>query len=191
MKEKVIAVVGAGVMGSDIALDLSSYNYKVILKDIDDDLLQRAEKRIRKNFKLMKLIKKNFATSSIDEILSRIMFATDYVGFEKVAMVIENIPEVYEQKKCLYIELKDVCKEDVTYGTNTSCISITKIASHMPKPENIIGMHFLNPAPLKKLVEIIRGFHTSEETIERTKKFLTSIEKAWVVVNDLPGFVTN
>ena len=77
-----------------------------------------------------------------------------------------------------------VCREDVMYGVNTSCISITKIAALTPKPENVIGMHFMNPVPLSKLVEVVRGFHTSDETVEKTKRFVNTLQKTCVIVND-------
>lgn len=191
MKKEMIAVVGAGIMGSDIAFDLSCYNYDVILKDLKGEFLQKAEERIKNNFKLMKLMKKDFADLTMDEIISRIRFVTDYDGFGKVDFLIENIPEVFESKKKLFQELKDVCRADVIFGSNTSCISITKIGALMLYPENVIGMHFMNPVPLRNLVEVIKGFHTSDETLEKTKNLLKSINKVCVVVNDYPGFVTN
>ena len=112
-------------------------------------------------------------------------------GFEKIDLVIENISEVYEDKKKAYKELVHVCREDVIYGVNTSCISITKIAALTPRPENVIGMHFMNPVPLSKMVEDVRGYHTSNETVEQTKRFVTTLRKTSVIVNDFPGFVTN
>jgi len=174
MKEKVIAVVGAGIMGSDVSFDLASHNYNVILKDLREEYLQKAEERIRKNFKLMKLTKKDFSADTVDGIISRIKFITDYAGFENADFLLENINENFELKKKLFLELKDVCTKDTIFGSNTSCISITKIGALMPHPDNVIGMHFLNPIPLKNLVEVIRGFHTSDETVEKTKGFLRS-----------------
>lgn len=183
--------MGAGVMGSDIALDLSLHSYSVILKDITEEAVQKAREKIKKNFKLIQLMKRSLSVSSLEEILFRIRFVTDYKGFDKVEIVIENITENYELKKTLYLELDNICNENVIYGVNTSCISITKIGSLMKKPENVIGMHFLNPVPLKDLVEVIRGNHTSDETLEKTTNFLESMGKQCVVVNDFPGFVTN
>lgn len=188
--KKSVAVVGAGVMGSDLALDLASYDYAVILKDLTVELLQKAEENIRKNFKFVKLMKKDFACS-IDEILSRIKFVTTFEEFPQAGIIIENIIEDFESKKRVYAELREFAHRDALVGVNTSCISITKIAGLWSKPENVIGMHFLNPVPLKNLVEVVKGYHTSPETLERTKAFLSSVEKTWVVVNDLPGFVTN
>jgi 3-hydroxybutyryl-CoA dehydrogenase len=191
MKPQLIAVIGAGVMGSDIALDLSCYNYSVILKDIQQEALEKAADRIKKNFKLVKLMKKTLSPVSLEKILSRIQFTTDYTNFLEVDLVIENITEVYEAKTFLYEELREVCGEDVVYGVNTSCISITKIGGLLPRPENVIGLHFLNPVPLKELVEVIKGHHTSENTVNKIKGFLKTLNKTCVVVNDSPGFVTN
>ncbi len=190
MKGKRVAVIGAGVMGCDLALDLSSHGYAVILKDLTEDILQKAEQNIQKNFKFIKMMKGDFSFS-IEELLSRIEFVTDYREFPDTEIVIENISEKFAEKKKVYSELRDICREDTLYGVNTSCIAISKIAALLPRPENVIGMHFLNPVPLKNLVEVIKASQTSAETLQRTKDFLRSIKKTWVVVNDAPGFVTN
>lgn len=191
IKTETIAVIGAGVMGCDVALDLSFHGYRVYLKDINEGILQDAKVRITKNMKLFKLLKKEMLPVSMDELLSKISFTCNYSNFEKMDIVIENVTEDFDIKKAVYNELRKICREDVLYGVNTSCIPISRIADLLPRPENVIGIHFLNPAPLKNLVEIITTSSTSENTLERTKVFLKSIGKKWVVVNDSPGFVTN
>lgn len=191
MTTEVTAVVGAGIMGSDLALDLSGHKYEVILKDLTDELLDKAKDNITKTYNLVKMMKKDYFLSSLDELLSRIRFVTDYESFGRADIVIENITESYGKKKKLYLELRDVCREDVIFGVNTSCISITRIGELMPRPGNVIGMHFLNPVPMKTLVEVVRGRQTTDETIDKTKSFLKSLDKTCVVVNDMPGFVTN
>jgi 3-hydroxybutyryl-CoA dehydrogenase len=191
MAIKKIAVIGAGVMGSDIALDLSSYNYQVILKDLNDNILQKAKEKIKNDLKLMKMMKPELSSVKFEELISRIQLTSNYEGFETVDLVIENITEDYNLKKKVYLELIEKCKKDVLYGVNTSCISITKISALTPNPENVIGMHFMNPVPVKKFVEVIRGYHTSEETIEKIKVFLKSLNKTCTIVNDFPGFITN
>lgn len=191
MKIKKIAVIGAGIMGSDISLDLASYNYDVILKDLDNQTLDKAEARIKKDFKLVKMMKKEMKSVSIDDILSKITFTTNYDGFEQVELVIENIIEEWEAKKEVYQDLTRVCKGEPLVAVNTSCISITKVASLMESPDKVIGAHFMNPVPLKKIVEVIRGFHTSDETVQTMIEFLKTLNKFGVVVKDFPGFVTN
>ncbi|MHC4425400.1 MAG: 3-hydroxyacyl-CoA dehydrogenase family protein [Planctomycetota bacterium] len=191
MTAKVIAVVGAGVMGSDVALDLSGHKYKVILKDLTDEPLEKAKNNINKGYSFVKMMKKDYFSSSLDELLSGIRFVTDYDCFDEADIVIENITESYEAKKKLYTELRNVCRDGIVFGVNTSCISITEIGALMSKPENVIGMHFMNPVPLKPLVEVIRGRQTSDETVDKTRSFLKSLDKTCVIVNDCPGFVSN
>jgi 3-hydroxybutyryl-CoA dehydrogenase len=191
MASKTIAIIGAGIMGCDIALDLASYGHYVILKDLDNETLEKAETKIKKDFKLVKMMKKEMKTVTIDDIISKITFTTTYDGFDDVGMVIENIVEEWEAKKALYLELGKVCKPDTLYAVNTSCISITKIAALMEAPDKVVGAHFMNPVPLKKIVEVIRGYHTSDETVQAMNDFLKTLNKHGVVVNDFPGFVTN
>jgi len=186
-----IGILGAGIMGSDLALELASKGYEVTLKDLTDIVLHKAEQKIKDGYKFMKMMRKGSHSLSTETLLSRIRFVTDYQGFDEVEMVIENVPEIYDEKRRVYNEVVEVCEEDVVYGVNTSCISITKIAALMPRPENVIGMHFMNPVPNSELVEVIKGVHTSEQTLNITKSFIMSLEKTCVVVNDFPGFVTN
>ena len=186
---KNIAVIGAGVMGCDLAMELASYGYDVILKDISQETLRAAEKRMRTGYKFIKMMRKDFPP--LDELLSRIEFRHEYGDFEPVEAVIENVTEDYEIKERVYKELNSECREDILFGVNTSCIPITRIAHLMRRPENVIGMHFLNPVPLKNLVEVIKTDLTSEVTLERAQTLLKSMNKTWVVVKDAAGFVTN
>ena len=191
MAKIIVAVIGAGTIGADVAVDLSLHGYHVLLKDLSDFELEKARKRIRNSYRFTKMMKKAEPIPPIDEVLKKIELTIDYKNFHNADLVIENITENYEAKKKLYLEMREVCRENVVYGVNTSCISITKIAALMPNPENVIGIHFMNPVPVSKLVEIIRGHHTSDETLERTKGFIKTLHKKCVVVNDLPGFVSN
>lgn len=191
MKNLKIAIIGAGVMGIDVACDLASFGYAVVLKDIDKIILDESIDDIKKNFKLYKMIKKEFAKLTIEDILNRITFTLDCDKIKNADLIIENITEDWNKKKELYSELNKMCNPNVVYAVNTSCISITQIASLLTNPKNVIGVHFMNPVPLKDVVETITGYHTSEETIELMKNFLKSINKAAVVVNDYPGFVAN
>ncbi|MGA1870045.1 MAG: 3-hydroxyacyl-CoA dehydrogenase family protein [bacterium] len=191
MSIKTIAIIGAGVMGSDVALDLACHNLKVILKDINDDILEKSKERIKETFRMVQFMKKEFKDISLNSFSHNLHFTTEYKGFEQVDLVIENITEEWSVKKRVYQELKDICTSSPYYAVNTSCISITLVASLLPAPDKVIGVHFMNPVPLKKMVETIRGFHTSKETEEVIVEFLKSIGKNPIVVNDLPGFVAN
>ncbi|WP_018753412.1 3-hydroxyacyl-CoA dehydrogenase family protein [Paenibacillus sanguinis] len=188
---RTFGVIGAGVMGTDIALDLAGYGYKVLLKDLHEDIILRAKEKIRKEFRVYQMTQKHLKALTVDDLLSRIVFTTTYEGFEEVDYIIENVTEHWDTKKHVYSELRDVCRKNVYYAVNTSCISITKVAALLPHPELVIGMHFMNPVPLKEMVEVIRGMHTSDETVAVAEEFLQSCRKTPVVVNDFPGFVTN
>lgn len=188
---RTVGVVGAGVMGSDVALDLACYGYEVVLKDISEDVLHQAKEKIKTDFRLLRLVKPQAKQLTVEDVLSRITFTTAYDDFERVQFVIENVTEEWELKKAVFTELSKVCGLQTIYAVNTSCISITKVGSLMPRPENVIGMHFMNPVPMKELVEVIRGEHTSDETVACGEEFLKSFDKVPVVVRDFPGFVTN
>ncbi len=191
MNIKTVAIIGAGVMGSDTALDIACYGYNVILKDLNTEILKEAEERIKQSFRMIKMMKKELCELKQEDVLPHIAFQTDYNGFENVDIVIENIVEVWESKKEEYKRLKEVCKPETLFAVNTSCISITKIGSLLPDTSKVIGTHFMNPVPMKKMVEVIRGFHTSQDTEDRITDFLKSLGKNPVVVNDCPGFVSN
>ncbi|BFH14034.1 hypothetical protein J6TS7_17880 [Paenibacillus dendritiformis] len=145
----VIAVVGAGVMGVDVASTLSFHGYKVIVKDIDATALQQIPQKIERNIRNYRMISSALREWDAEDILSRITVTNTYEHFSHASWVIENITEDWEAKSRLYRELGEVCSEDTFYGVNTSCISPTKIASLLDKPEKVIGMHFMNPVPLR------------------------------------------
>jgi 3-hydroxybutyryl-CoA dehydrogenase len=191
MNGSLIAVIGAGSIGSDVALDLALHQYRVLLKDLSEEILAAAEDKMRQSHRFTKMMKKGKPIPSLEETLGRIKTTTDYGDFPQADQVIENISEDYDAKKELYEALVNVCRPDVIYGVNTSCISITKIAALTPRPENVIGMHFMNPVPLSKLVEVVKGYHTSDETVQEARQLVKSLHKTCVVVNDHPGFVTN
>jgi 3-hydroxybutyryl-CoA dehydrogenase len=187
-----IMVVGAGTMGADLAFDLASHGHTVVLKDIEERALDRARKRMAQVLRLAIFSdRKRYGSVKLDQITSHITFTTRYEGCEGVVFVVENIVEDLEAKRLVYTELGRMCAPETVYGVNTSCISITRIGSFLPRPDRAIGMHFLNPVPLKKLVEVILGHHTSKETLAKAQELLGSLGKEGVVVQDSPGFVTN
>jgi 3-hydroxybutyryl-CoA dehydrogenase len=186
-----VGVIGAGVMGIGVSQALAQTNHQVVLIDISDDVLEKAAVEIRRNVRLGRLFDKSTGQESPDEVLSRITFTQDYNLLHDVDFVVENVVEKWDVKKEVYPILDAICPLNCVFAANTSCISITKIGSVTKRPNQIIGMHFMNPVPLKPTVEVIRGYYTSEETIETARQFLAGMNKDGVVVNDMPGFVSN
>lgn len=184
-----IGIVGAGIMGCGVAQCFAKYGFSVILLDTSNEVLKSAKKEIQKNIRMQMFFDKTL--HSVDEILGRISFDKEISSLTEADFIIENIPEVYEKKKGLYHKIAPYLGDDTILLVNTSCLSITEIASLLARPERVIGAHFMNPVYAKQAVEVIVGFHTSQTTIVRTKELIGSIGKEAIVVNDLPGFVSN
>ena len=178
-------------MGSGVAQNLAQTNHRVILLDLSEDILERAKQEIRQAIRFQGFFKKGEKAQNPGEILERITFSTDYRLLDEADFVVENVTEKWEIKKEVYAHIDTICPDRTIFAANTSAISITRIASATKRAPKVIGIHFMNPVPMKPVVEMIRGYHTSEETIEATKGFLTGMGKEWVLVNDSPGFVSN
>lgn len=191
MNIQTVGVVGAGVMGVGVAQNLAQTNHQVILVDISENILDQAKQQIRNNIRFQGFFKKTDSTESPDIVLNRIEFSTNYKFLEKVDFVVENVTEKWDIKKQVYSLLNSICPADSVFAANTSAIPITRIASVTKRADKVIGMHFMNPVPMKPMVEVIRGYHTSEQTIEIAKKMLAQMGKECIIVNDSPGFVSN
>lgn len=191
MNIRTVGVIGAGVMGIGVAQNLAQAGYNVVLIDISEAILNQAREEISKNIRLQRMWNKKPGQESLEEINKRITFTQDYRLFMDVDFVIENATEKWEIKKKIYEQIDQLCRENIIFAVNTSAISITRVGSITKRPENVIGTHFMNPVPMKKTVEVIRGYHTSEETIAETKALLAGMGKESIVVNDMPGFVSN
>jgi 3-hydroxybutyryl-CoA dehydrogenase len=191
MKTRNIGVVGAGVMGIGVAQALAQTDHQVILVDITSEILSRAEQLIRENTRLMHIFDLKKHATDTEAVMSHITFTTDYERLAGVPMVIENVTEKWDIKKPVYQKLDTICGDDCVFAVNTSAISITRIDSVTSRAPQVIGMHFMNPVPLKPMVEVIRGYHTSEQTIDKAKALVAAMDKECIVVNDSPGFVTN
>ncbi len=191
MNIQAVGVVGAGVMGIGVAQNLAQAGLRVLLLDVSSEILQRAKKDIIKNIRLSLLFDKVGTREPIENIVERIVFTTDYAPFADADVVIENATEKWEIKKPIYEQLDEVCPGHCIFAANTSAISITRIASATHRPSRVIGIHFMNPVPLKNLVEVIRGYHTRDATVATAKELLAVMGKTCVVVNDMPGFVSN
>jgi 3-hydroxybutyryl-CoA dehydrogenase len=188
---KNIAVIGAGTMGNGIAHTFAQYNYNVQLIDISEKSLNNALVAINKNLDRM-VIKEKITTTEKERTLANITTYTSIKeGTQYASLVIEAATENLELKLKIFKELDDVCPDDTILATNTSSISITQIAEITTRPEKVIGMHFMNPVPVMKLVEIIRGYNTSDEVTKFIVDLTKKVNKVPVEVNDYPGFVAN
>ncbi len=191
MKIKKVCVLGAGIMGSGITQVLATAGYEVNMRDIEDRFVEKGFSAIKKN--LDRAVSKGKMTSGDAEaILGRIKGTTDMKeATDDVDLVIEAVIEVMDVKKQVFKELDELCKSDAILATNTSGLSITEIASVTKRPEKVIGMHFFNPVPVMKLVEIIRGFLTSDETFNIARELVEKIGKTPIEVAEAPGFAVN
>jgi 3-hydroxybutyryl-CoA dehydrogenase len=190
MEIKNISVIGSGTMGNGIAHVFALEGYKVILNDISDELLRKAIGTIKSN--LERQLKKEVITSDqLEQALGNIKTTTDLSESSDADIVIEAATENFSVKKNIFESLDKICKPDAILASNTSSISITEIAAVTSRPEKVIGMHFMNPVPVMKLVEVIRGLATSDDTYNAVKTLTEKIGKVPVSVNDYPGFISN
>jgi 3-hydroxybutyryl-CoA dehydrogenase len=188
---KNVAVIGAGTMGNGIAHTFAQFGYKVNLIDISQDSLDRGMATITKNLDRM-VAKEKISEDDKNATLGNITTYTEMIkGVEEVELVVEAATENIDLKLKIFEDLSKMTHEDVILATNTSSISITKIASVTNRPDKVIGMHFMNPVPIMKLVEIIRGYSTSDEVTETIMNTSRKLNKVPVEVNDYPGFVAN
>ncbi len=188
---KKITVVGSGTMGNGIAHVFAQSNYEVALYDINEPSLEKAMVTIDKNLD-RQVKKEKISVEDKKEILSRIITSDDLEkSVDGTTLVVEAATENEEIKFHLFSELDRYCGPETILSTNTSSISITKIASKTNRPDKIIGMHFMNPVPVMQLVEVIRGYATSDETTNLTFEISRSLGKVPVEVNDYPGFIAN
>jgi len=194
MEMRPIGVVGAGVMGAGVAQCLAQTGHDVILVDVDEDALGRARRAVRSNARMQAMLGRPrgappaLAPAAVEE---RIRLTTRIADLEGASTVIENATERWEVKQTVYPELDRTCRPDAVLAANTSAFPITRIAALTGRPDRVIGIHFMNPVPLKPMVELIPGFHTSAQTVDLTQALLRRMGKEAVRVNDAPGFVSN
>jgi 3-hydroxybutyryl-CoA dehydrogenase len=186
-----VCVIGAGIMGSGIAQLLATYGYKVNLVDINEEILKKSKDSIEKNLERFFVSKSKISKEEAKQILKRInLTIKKEEAIKNVQLVIEAVFEDMSLKKQLFSELDKLCPKTVILASNTSSLSITDIASKAKNQERIVGIHFFNPAPVMKLIELIKGKNTSDDIFETSKKFSESLDKTVVTVKDSPGFVT-
>lgn len=191
MEIKTIGVLGAGVMGNGIAQVAAQAGYNVIMRDIEDRFVEGGLKNIDKF--LSKTVEKGKMTpEQKNEIMGRIKGTTDMSLMKDADFVVEVVVEIMDVKKKVFAELDEITRKDVILSTNTSSMSITEIATATKRPDKVVGMHFFNPVPLMRLVEVIRGMQTSDETVAVTMDLSRKFGKEPVEVKvDIPGFLVN
>lgn len=189
-KISTVGVLGAGVMGAGIAQAVSKAGHKVIVKDVKQEFVDKGKETVRRLFS--ELVKKHRMTQEeMDKRMSEMVFCIDYEALADCDLVIEAVIEDLQAKKDVLAELEKVIKKDFVFGSNTSSLSISKIAESARKPESVVGIHFFNPVHKMPLVEIVKGSKTSEETISLAMSFAMDLDKTTVVTSDSPGFVVN
>jgi 3-hydroxybutyryl-CoA dehydrogenase len=190
MEIKTIGVVGAGQMGNGIAQVAAHSGLQVVMSDIADTFVQKGLTTISKN--LDRLVEKGkIPSQKKDEMVGRIKGTVQVKEMAETDFVVEAATENETLKLNIFKELDQVCRKEVILSSNTSSISITKIASATRRPQNVIGMHFMNPVPVMQLVEIIRGLQTSQETFDAVKSLSVKMGKTPVEASDFPGFISN
>jgi 3-hydroxybutyryl-CoA dehydrogenase len=185
-----VGIVGAGTMGNGIAHVFARSGLQVILSDIEPKFLDRAIQTIEKNLE-RQIAKNKITAADKSAALGRIVTTLDRAKLAECDFVVEAATEKFEIKAELFRDLDCICRPEVILASNTSSISITKLAALTKRPDKVIGMHFFNPVPLMKLVEVIRGLATSDETFQAVRALAVKLEKTPVEVSDAPGFVSN
>ena len=190
MQIKQVGVVGAGTMGNGIAHVFARGGYAVSLCDIEQRFLDRAFETITKNL-ARETAKGKITAEQESAALARITLVLERRKLAECDFIVEAASEKFEIKQEIFRELDRIARPEVIFASNTSSISITKLAAQTGRPERVIGMHFFNPVPVMKLVEVIRGLATSQVTFETVRDLATALDKTAVEVNDAPGFVSN
>jgi 3-hydroxybutyryl-CoA dehydrogenase len=184
-----VAVIGAGVMGAGVTQDLTAHAHDVVLVDTSDGVLATAKEEIDRYALMARLLGR--ADPNPGVVTGAVTYTTSLQDLNDVEFVIENITESWEAKREIYPVIDRICPPDAVFAANTSAIPITRLAGLTERPAQIVGMHFMNPVPLKKTVEVIRGWHTSQAAVDTALALLSATGTEGIVVADSPGFVSN
>jgi len=186
-----IGVLGAGNIGIGVVTDLVLHGMSAVVVDVAEDILQRARAEVLNNVRCVPLLSKTLPRITKDEALQRMVLTTRLEDAASCDFIIENVTESWEIKRQVYERLEHVMPAAVCFGANTSCISITQIGSATRRPANVVGIHLMNPVHLKPTVEVIRGYHTADRTVDTLLRLFAQLGKDAIIVNDMPGFVSN
>lgn len=186
-----IGVLGAGNIGVGVVTDLVLHGISAVVVDLTDEILERAQAAVVHNVRCAPLLAKTLPRITKEAALQRMTLTTDLQDLASCDFIIENVTEEWAVKQLLYARLDRVAPAEVCFGANTSCISITQIGGATTRPANVVGVHFMNPVHLMPTVEVIRGLHTADRTVETLLELCAALHKEAIVVHDLPGFVSN
>ncbi|MGO4423380.1 3-hydroxyacyl-CoA dehydrogenase family protein [Streptomyces sp. MCAF7] len=192
MSIRTVGVIGAGTIGRSVAQSLAQAGaYEVVLVDIAQSQLDGALKQMERELRFQKVFSAQELESSPETILSRITTGTELAKLADADFIVENVTENWDIKRAVYEEIDTVCRPGVIFGVNTSAVPITRVASATSRPAEVLGMHFMNPVPLIRTVEVVRGHFTSDATLDIALDLLKNLDKEGIVVQDSPGFITN
>lgn len=191
MKFSTIGVIGAGTIGIGVVTDLVLHGLNAIVADISDAAINRAVVEVLKNIRFAPMFSKTLPRVTREDALKRMTFTRDLRVLDRCEFVIENVPEKWEIKRPIYEQLDTIMPPAVCFGVNTSCIPIARVAAVTRRPAQVIGLHAMNPVHLVQTVEVIRGAHTSDDTMSQLLALFAQLGKQAVIVNDSPGFVSN
>ncbi|MFY1577259.1 3-hydroxyacyl-CoA dehydrogenase family protein [Verrucosispora sp. WMMD703] len=185
----VVGVAGAGVMGIGVTQNLAQTGHQVVLVDTEQQVLDAALQKIEAQLRMSRML----GGPAVDTAAAMALISTgvDPKALAEVDFVIENIPERWDLKRALYLEMDRICDPATVFVVNTSAIPITEFAAVTGRPEQLVGVHFMNPVPMKTAVELIAGEHTSAETVRRTRELLNAMGKKAIDVKDVCGFISN
>ena len=191
MTFETVGVLGAGNIGIGVVTDLVMHGITAVVIDISKDQLLKARREVLNNVRVAPLVSKTLPRITKDQAMKRMVLSADLEAVASCNFIIENVTEDWNVKRPVYEKLDRVMPSDVCFAANTSCISITKISSATNRPANVVGVHFMNPVHLTPTVEVIRGFHTSDQAVETVLQLSAILNKEAIVVDDFPGFVSN
>lgn len=191
MSLKRIGVLGAGNIGIGVVTDVVLHGLSAVVVDVSNEILERAQASVLNNVRTAPLLSKSLPRVTRDDAMQRMVWTTKLEDVASCDFIVENVTEDWALKQALYRQLDQIAPPEVCFGVNTSCISITRIGGVTTRPANVVGVHFMNPVHLMPTVEVIRGYHTSARTLDTLLALLAALKKEGVVVEDLPGFVSN
>ncbi|NOT39090.1 MAG: 3-hydroxybutyryl-CoA dehydrogenase [Alphaproteobacteria bacterium] len=191
MRFATIGVVGAGVMGAGVAQCLAQTEHSVVLVDVSQEILERARTQIARNLRFGALFNPALRSANHSEVLDRIDLTVNYERLANLDFIIENVTESWEIKRAVHAELDRICRKECILAANTSVILIASLAAATQCPDRVVGMHFMNPVPQMRAVEVIKAKDTSGATVESATEVLQQMGKSAIVVGDKPGFVSN